>query len=68
MCECVKREPPPPSEPGCLGRGRALHELITTVGGAGRFELEFLISVRRALIAELDDLARRIQDAMKAEQ
>lgn len=43
----------------------ALHELITTVGGTGRFELEHLTSAHRALMAddpEEADYAGRLRD------
>jgi len=35
-----------------VAASRALHELVTTVGEAGRFELEYLTSAHRALIAD----------------
>lgn len=48
-----------------VAASRALHELITTVGEAGRFELEFLLSAHRALMTDEPneaDYAGRIRD------
>lgn len=48
-----------------VAASRALHELITTVGDAGRFELEFLMSAHRALMSDDPDEANyagRIRD------
>ena len=40
-----------------VAASRALHELITTVGDAGRFEMEFLMSAHRALMVDDPDEA-----------
>lgn len=46
-----------PSATSMVAASRALHELITTVGDAGRFELAFLTSAHRALMADDPDEA-----------
>lgn len=54
-----------PSATSMVAASRALHELITTVGDAGRFELKFLTSAHRALMAddpEETDYAGRLRD------
>ncbi|GGH41986.1 Fic family protein [Microbacterium album] len=54
-----------PSATSMVAASRALHELITTVGAAGRFELDHLISAHRALMADdptESDYAGRLRD------
>lgn len=41
-----------PSATSMVAASRALHELITTVGETGRFELESLVSAHRALMVD----------------